>query len=114
TFESVNKHLVLVTQDRLLEYMAGEFSFGHLNKPRNIDPMHFHAYELKPTDAGHRLVLRERLSTDTPGIATCLVLKTGAKVDLAVILQLIESKLTTRTIFSLDQPPPPIPVDPEQ
>jgi hypothetical protein len=32
TFEGVNKHLVLVVQDRLLDYMGREFSFGHLNE----------------------------------------------------------------------------------
>ena len=32
TFEHVNKRLVLVTQDRLLEYMTREFNFGHLKR----------------------------------------------------------------------------------
>jgi Restriction endonuclease NotI len=114
TFEGVNKHLVLVVQDRLLNYMAKEFSFGHLNEPRLSDPMHFHSYELKPSDKGHRLALAKRLSTDTSGIATCLGLQSEARVELGVILKLIENKLTTRTLFQMNQPPPPVRVDPEQ
>jgi hypothetical protein len=114
TFEGVNKHLVLVVQDRLLNYMAKEFSFSHLNEPRLSDPMHFHAYQLRPSGAGHVLVLAKRLSTDTSGIATCLGLQSEAKVELDVILRLIEHKLTARTLFRMDQPPPPVPVDPEQ
>ncbi len=113
TFEGVNKHLVLVVQDRLLNYMAKEFSFGHLNEPRLSDPMHFHSYELKPSDKGHRLALAKRLSTDTAGIATCLGLQSEARVELDVILKLIENKLTMRTLFHMNRPPPPVPVDPE-
>lgn len=114
TFEGVNKHLVLVVQDRLLNYMAREFSFGHLNEPRLSDPMHFHSYQLKPTDNGHRLLLTERMSTDTVGIATCLGLQSEANVALDVIVKLIENKLTKQTLFNMDQPPLPVPVDPEE
>ena len=89
----MNKHLVLVVQDRLLDYMAKEFSFGHLEKARTSDPMHFHPYCLKPTKEGHRLDLMVRLSTDTAGIATCLGLQGEAKIELAVILRLIKQDL---------------------
>jgi restriction endonuclease NotI len=114
TFEGVNKHLVLVVQDRLLTYMAKEFSFGHLNQPRPVDPMHFHAYKLRSTNSGHQLVLEKRMSTDTAGIAKCLGLQGEAKVELDIILKLIEDKLTARTLFRMDQPPPPVPVAPEK
>jgi len=112
TFEGVNKHLVLVVQDRLLDYMAKEFSFGHLNPARTSDPMHFHAYGLTtaPKNEGHKLELIKRLSTDTDGIAKCLGLQSEAKVDLDVILRSIEQKITARTLFNINQIPPPIPV----
>lgn len=106
TFEAVNRHLTLVIQDRLLVYMAREFSFGHLSEARLSDPMHFHPYEMVKS-TGHRLELRKRLSTDTAGIATCLGLQSEAKVDLEVILAAIEQKITARTLFALDKPPPP-------
>ena len=32
TFEHFNKHLALVTQDRLLQYMEKEFSFAHIKR----------------------------------------------------------------------------------
>jgi hypothetical protein len=110
TFESVNKHLVLVVQDRLLDYMGREFSFGHLNDARVADPMHFHPYTLKQIKEGHRLELAKRLSTDTAGIAICLGLQSEAKVDLDVILKLIEQKLTARTLFNFSETPPPVSV----
>lgn len=115
TFEGVNRHLVLVVQDRLLDYMIKEFSFGHLNEPRTSDPMHFHAYSLAPEkNEGHRLQLAKRLSTDTDGIAKCLGLQSEAKVDLDVILRSIEQKITARTLFNVNQAPPPVAVDPEE
>ncbi len=44
TFEAVNRKLVLVVQDKLVEYMQGEFAFDHVNKPSVTgNSMHFHA-----------------------------------------------------------------------
>lgn len=114
TFEGVNKHLVLVVQDRLLDYMAKEFSFDHLSEARTSDPMHFHSYALKKTSDGHHLELAKRLSTDTAGIATCLGLQSEAKVDLEVIFGLIEQKITAKTLFTVSQIPPPVPVNPQE
>lgn len=111
TFEGVNKHLVLAVQDRLLDYMTKEFSFGHLNEARVADPMHFHSYALRRKEAGHRVELAKRLSTDTAGIATCLGLQSEAKVDLDVVLQLIEQKITARTLFNFSETPPPVAVE---
>jgi len=111
TFEGVNKRLVLVVQDRLLSYMAKEFSFAHLNDARIADPMHFHPYGLKSTKDGHRLELGRRLSTDADGIAKCLGLQVDPKVDLEVILSSIEQKITTRTLFNFNETPPPVSVD---
>lgn len=93
TFEHLNKHLALVTQDRLLEYMRKEFNFGHISGVRDGDPMHFHAYEVQNTDTDYRLSLKERVSTDGNGIASCLGLQASAKVELEAVFQQIEGKL---------------------
>jgi hypothetical protein len=114
TFEGVNKHLVLAVQDRLLDYMVGEFSFDHLNNARTSDPMHFHSYQLQKVPEGHRLKLDKRMSTDTDGIARCLGLQSEAKIDLEVIVALIEKRITAQTLFSLNQAPPPIAVNPQE
>ncbi len=111
TFESIGKHLVLATQDRLLAYMAREFTFQHLNEPRSSDPMHFHAYGMENSDTGHSLKLVKRLSTDTDGIARCLGLKSEAKIEAAVIAASIEKKITDRTRFEFNAPSP-IDLDP--
>jgi hypothetical protein len=101
TFEHLNRHLVLVVQDRLLDYMGGEFSFDHLNEARLSDPMHIHAYAMNSTADGHRLELVKRMSTDTAGIARCLGLQSEAKVEMQAILRLIEQKMTERTRLSV-------------
>jgi len=104
TFEHLNKHLVLVSQDHLLDYMKREFSFGHLNTPRVGDSMHFHAYKLKPdgnkTDGGYSLHLDNRMSTDADGISTALGLQAEAKVELKVILDDIQRKMSSATQWS--------------
>lgn len=101
TFEHINKHLALVIQDRLLDYMRREFSFDHLSPARLGDPMHVHSYGLDPHGVDLRLSLRERFSTDTAGIATCLGLQGSAKVELIQIMSILQSKISEKTLFSV-------------
>ena len=68
TLEHIGKHLALVIQDHLLDYLRREFSFGHLSNARIGDTMHVHAYRLKEDD-GFRLSLATRISTDSAGVA---------------------------------------------
>lgn len=101
TFESINKHLVLVAQDHLIDYMRREFSFSHLNEPARLgDAMQFHVYSLSPTQTSHRLELHSRLSTDQAGIAECLGLKASAKVDLQHIIAALEPMLSDATLLT--------------
>jgi len=101
TFEHVNKHLVLVVQDRFLKYMKGEFTFDHLANARTSDPAHFHSYNVEENIEGHRLKLTERLSTDTDGISVCLGLQSETNVELDQIFQKINAKISDLTLFSL-------------
>lgn len=102
TFEHVNKKLVLVTQDKLINYMTREFKFGHLgNPPRVGDSMHFHAYSMvQQNDRSFRLALQSRLSTDCAGIATCLGLHAEARVELTEILSALQTKISPATLFT--------------
>jgi len=62
TFEQINKHLVLVTQDHLIDYMLRQFSFDHLDRPARLgDPMHFHTYRTVESKADLRLELADRV-----------------------------------------------------
>ena len=101
TFEHINKHLVLVTQDHLMDYMRREFQFEHLNAARLGDSMHFHAYRLDVTDSGaFRLNLNSRFSTDSAGITECLGLQADPKIELEEIISLLESKITEDTLLA--------------
>ena len=93
TFEHLGRRLVLVLQDCLLGYMRREFAFGHIRGQRDGDSMQFHSYELAGEQSGLSLRLKERVSTDTDGIAKCLGLQADSKVELQAMLKLIESKL---------------------
>jgi hypothetical protein len=102
TFENLNKHLVLVLQDCLMNYMKKEFSFEHIaDIPKIGDSFHFHSYQLLADKSKYRLSLTERASTDTDGIALCLGLKAEAKVDLEVIIKALESKISGKTLLRL-------------
>lgn len=102
TFEHVNKKLVLIVQDKLLDYMTKEFNFAHLSNPAKIgDPMHFHAYSISEEESSeYAISMESRLSTDADGIGQCLGLQAEAKVELQQILNALESKISPRTLFA--------------
>lgn len=100
TFEHLNKRLVLVTQNHLLNYMQSQFSFDHISKTVRIgDSMHFHSYSLDKNNGRYNLKLENRLSTDSDGIAKCIGLQAEAKVELEIIFEVIQAKLSERTLF---------------
>jgi hypothetical protein len=103
TFENLNKHLVLVVQDCLLAYMQKEFAFAHISATAKIgDAMHFHSYQLQPNqDNTYSISLFERYSTDAEGIAKCLGLQAEANIELEVILQILERKMSDITLLKL-------------
>lgn len=103
TFEHLNKHLVLVLQNHLLNYMKREFSFAHLSQtPKIGDAMHFHAYKLSiGDDKNYHLKLGSRLSTDRVGIASAMGLQAEAKVELEIIINSLEAKISQSTLFTI-------------
>ena len=104
TFANINRHLVLVIQDPLLDYMRREFAFDHFTDPADVvDTVHFHSYGMQSLEPGQQrsdLVLHSRMSTDVAGIERCLGLKKDAAVDESVLLAGISSKLTEMTLWS--------------
>jgi hypothetical protein len=101
TFEHVNRKLVLVVQDKFLDYMTGEFKFDHLRNPAAIgDSMHLHAYSMNRLSTGDfRLSMASRLSTDADGIGVCLGLQAEARVELEQIIAVLQAKISPATIF---------------
>lgn len=104
SFEHISKRLVLVLQDRLLAYMRGQFSFGHLTPARTGDSVHFHAYSLAGNRGQFRIELGERVSTDANGIAACLGLQADARVELDEIIRSIESRISPATQLNIAMP----------
>ena len=101
TFESINKHLVLTTQDYLLHYLRSNFEFDHVMEARKRDSMQFHAYELRESNGEHSIRLLSRSSTDADGLAACLGLKAEPRMELDRILKQVEHKISRRTLFTL-------------
>lgn len=102
TFEGINKHLVLVIQDHLLEYIKSEFAFDHINThPLVGDSMHIHSYKLCKEDKEYRLVLDTRYSTDSNGIAKLLGLNANANIGFEEIAKILESKISDSTLFTI-------------
>lgn len=99
TFEHLNKHLVLVIQDHLMNYMRSEFTFSHVSDARLGDSMHIHSYHLN--DENLRLQLSSRHSTDVVGMELCLGLQSEAKVELEIIIAKLQSKISEKTLFQI-------------
>lgn len=81
TFEHVNRKIVLVVQDVLLDYMRREFDFAHLSDPVLAgDSTHLHSYRLEANrDKSYRIELDSRISTDANGIRMCLGLQANVR-----------------------------------
>jgi hypothetical protein len=101
TFEHLNKHLVLVVQDKFFAYMMKEFSFGHIGHARLGDSMQIHAYEYILGGSENSITLSNRYSTDAAGIGQALGLQTEAKVELEMILGALKSKLSPQTLLKI-------------
>lgn len=101
TFEHLNKHIVLVIQEPLLEYMKKEFDFTEVRQATLNDSLHFHTYSLKQKDENFILDLASNLSADSEGMSTCLGLQAEAKIELQEIIDKIEAKLSDNTLFTL-------------
>ena len=102
TFEALNKHLVLVIQDFLLEYLRENFQFSHVGDVRLGDPMQIHSYSMnRKGERLYSLRLDSRLSTDSTGIATSLGLQAEANIDLEQIVQRLETEISRHTLFTL-------------
>jgi hypothetical protein len=102
TFENLSKHLVLVLQTDLLEYMQENFSFSHIAEPARVgDSMHFHAYEFSQSGKEWSVELARRLSTDTGGVASSLGLQSDANVELEMLISQLEQRISTKTLLSV-------------
>jgi hypothetical protein len=101
TFEHLNRHLVLVIQQGLMDNLIKNFDFGHLGNGSIGDSMHFHSYEMMEQDNSYSLVLQERRSTDADGIAIGLGQKAEAKIELEVILKSLSAKISPQTLLTV-------------
>ena len=101
TFELLSKHLVLVVQDPVLDYMKKEFNFAHVQQARMGDSMHFHSYSLRSGEETNKLSLTNRISTDAQGISRCLGMQISPSVELQVILSTLQSKISLKTLLSI-------------
>lgn len=103
TFENLNKHLVLVSQNCLLDYIKNEFTFSNVSEtPKIGDSMHFHSYTISLDKKKlYKLKLDKRYSTDSIGISTLLGLKAEANIKLEEVIKILELKINDTTLFTL-------------
>ena len=101
TFESLNKHLVLVIQNPLLDYMRKEFDFSAIHEAVDAETVHIHSYVLEVSDNNYTIELSSRLSTTARGIETCLGLNADSCIDIEHFKQLLLSKIGKDTLLTL-------------
>ncbi len=104
TLEHIGKHFALVIQDYLIDYLKQQFNFAHLNTGLVGDSFHIHVYRLAEKSGQFQLSLRQRLSTDAAGVAASLSLQSSAKIELSMIVDKLEQKMSASTLLTLDAP----------
>ncbi len=101
SFESMKKHLVLIMQNPLLEYIQKEFDSSAFRKPDLSDSVHIHSYSLKTNDTGYLLELDSRYSTDSGGIMKCLGLNADSSMNTEEFEQTLFSKISDDTLLTI-------------
>ena len=100
TFQAIGRRLVLVLQQELLDYMAREFTFTHLEDAEPDNSLHFHPYRIVETGESLSLELLSRKSTNAEGLAKALELRQNPRVEVSQILADLASKIGTHTRFN--------------
>jgi hypothetical protein len=78
-----------------------EFNFGNINNPAITgDSLQFHSYSLIGVNE-MTLKLKERLSTNSLGIAECLGLNAEKNIELEIMLGAIEKKISDKTLLQI-------------
>lgn len=101
TFEGLHRHLVLVTQSELLDYLKENFAFDHVAKARRRHAMQFHSYSFRGRNGAYTLSLKSRLSTDADGVGMCLGLKAEPKMEMDRIVAQLVRKLSPQTLLQV-------------
>ncbi len=102
TFETLGKHLVLIAQDVLYQYMKKQFNFGHIGTAKLGHSLHFHSYTFdKNRDKERKLQLTSRYSTDMQGMSVALGLQAPANIELETILVKLQSKISSGTLLRI-------------
>lgn len=98
TLEHVDKKLVLVIQDVLMESIQRSFKTAHLSSPGVVaDSLHIYSYQLH----GHKLKLAKTYSTDGAGVAQLLGLEAEATIELSAIEQTLLNRMDSPNATAL-------------
>ena len=102
TFEAINRHLVCVVQQPLLDYLVKEFDFSHVGQANLSHALHFHSYDYTPgPTTSTTLSLNQQRSTTDLGLATALSLRTDSGVGVEALLTDLSSRLDSTTRLEL-------------
>lgn len=101
TFEAVNKHLVLIVQAPLMQYMEQAFDFNHVSQALIGNAVHFHSYTLNNVGNSLQLSLSSRKSTDAAGVRRCLGLRAEPTMTLSELICALEPRLSDDNLLSV-------------
>lgn len=98
TFDDVNKKLVLVVQDPLLDYMETEFDFSSFSTSSSLDNNFFiFSYSLETNDnCGKELNLSKIISTNKVGVERSMSRLDQTTVEEQAILDALIRKMSNR------------------
>lgn len=101
-FEKLNKHLVLVIQKSLFDYMLENFNLTDINIDDNNGFIHLHVYDLVNQNKSLKLTLFAKKRTNSAIIERCLLPSNNKKSDLFSLKKILESRVNkANTTFLL-------------
>lgn len=92
-FEKLNKHLVLVIQKSLFNYMLENFNLTDINIDDKNGFIHLHIYDLVNENNSLKLTLFAKKRTNSATIERCIPPSNNKKSDLSSIKKILESRV---------------------
>lgn len=92
-FEAFNRHLVLICQTPLYDYMEQAFNFSEVEDDNSRNRIHFHCYDYKADRSGMRLRLGRRRSMTAEALDRIMGLESPSNAELSTINRRLEKRL---------------------
>ena len=99
-FETFNRHLVLICQTPLYDYMEQAFNFSEVEDDNHRNHIHFHCYDYIPAQSEMCLKLGKMKSITAEAVDRIMGLESPSNEELVAINKILEKRMKPDYLFN--------------